>query len=77
MQPSNFTCCCNHCSLADCVLYHVGGLTEKKIFLLHATKDVPCTGLGLKATAAQFVGVMGLTWAGSQLTKVHAGMMTS
>lgn len=35
-----------------------------------ADKVVCCAGLGLKATTAQFVGVMGLTWAGSQLTKV-------
>ena len=31
-------------------------------------------GMGLKETVTQFVGVMGLTWAGSQLTKVGVTM---
>jgi hypothetical protein len=33
---------------------------------------VPCpVGLGVTATAAKFAEVMGLTWAGSQVTKVQ------
>lgn len=39
--------------------------------MLHKCDASLLAGLGLKATATRFVGVMGLTWAGSQLTKVR------
>ena len=66
---------CTACAAAGKVTEHdalcPGGMRPHlQRALLTVVASLDCTGLGLAPTAAKFVEVAGLTWAGSQITKV-------
>ena len=80
LTPPLFTCCasCLVQSLTTSVVTHGLLSTDRcrhRCWQHCSCAFVPCmpqsAGLGVRATAAKFAEVIGLTWAGSQVTKVR------